>query len=103
MRSFTQNWGVLKSMSMVEKKKLGGVWASPADLFLPGRQRGLEGGEPARGNSWERRRLGLVSRGSLFPSELMGSEDEPEPRQSSPSLYRTPMVWDPGVQEWAWR
>lgn len=59
------------------------MWASPADLFLPGRQRGLEGGEPARGNSWERRRLGLVSRGSLFPSELMGLEDEPEPRQSS--------------------
>lgn len=51
--------------------------------FLPGRQRGLEGGELARGNSWERRRLGLVSRGSLFPSELMGSEDEPQPRQSS--------------------
>lgn len=68
---------------------MGGVWASPADLFLPGRQRGLEGGELARGNSWERRRLGLVSRGSLFPSELMGSEDEPQPRQSiqaSPGL-----------------
>lgn len=51
--------------------------------FLPDRQRGLEGGELARGNSWERRRLGLVSRGSLFPSELMGSEDEPQPKQSS--------------------
>lgn len=74
---------------MVGKKKLGGVWASPADLFLPGRQRGLEGGELTRGNSWERRRLGLVSRGSLFPSELMGLEDEPQPRQSiqaSPGL-----------------
>lgn len=54
------------------KEKLGGVWTSLADVFLPGRQRGLEGGEPARGNSWERRRLGLANRGSLFPSELIG-------------------------------
>lgn len=58
-----------------------GWWASLADLRFPGRQRGLsEGGEPARGGEAD---AGVWGRLFVpFRAGPVGSEDEPEPRQS---------------------